>query len=346
VKRLPPEDVLVGKLGALFATRRRDVLVAIGDDAAVIAPAGRLVVSTDAVVEGQDFRKDADPRRLGRKAMNVNLSDLAAMGASPLYALVALGLPRRTEPEWLDALADGLRDAAQEYGVAVIGGDLSASATFFAAVTVIGRAPEKGPLLRKGARPGDALYVSGTLGSAAAGFLMLEAGYRLSADKKLTAPGKSRLVGSRATEVARLIRHQINPRPMLELGRVLAGESVASAAIDLSDGLSRDLHRLCRASGISVTLDLARLPVDTGLAELRGLVPLDPIRLALYGGEDYGLLFTVPRRKRSLADKLSARFPIRPIGVVDDRHEPGTAWLAGSDGERRLPDAGWDHFGR
>ncbi len=343
--RLPPEDALVERLGALFATRRRDVLVGIGDDAAVVEGSGRLVLTTDSVVAGQDFRKDADPRRLGRKAMNVNLSDLAAMGATPLWTLVALGLPRRTDLAWLDAFSDGLREAAQEHGAAVIGGDLSASATFFAAVTALGRAPEKGPLRRSGARPGDVIYVSGTLGSAAAGLLLLEAGYRLSAGKKVSPPGSLRLTPPRATEVARLIRHQIDPRPMLELGRTLASEAVASAAIDLSDGLSRDLHRLCRASGVSATLDLARLPVDTGIAELRRLVRLDPVRLALYGGEDYGLLFTVPRRKRPLAEQLAARFAIRPVGVVDEKHDPGTAWLAGPEGERQLPDAGWDHFG-
>ncbi|MGE5345636.1 MAG: thiamine-phosphate kinase [Acidithiobacillales bacterium] len=346
MRRLPPEDVIVGRLQALFATRRRDVLVGIGDDAAVLAAGRRIVASTDVLVEGQDFRKDADPRRLGRKAMNVNLSDLAAMGASPLWALLALGLPRRTDPAWLDAFAEGVREAAQEHGVAVVGGDLTASPHLFAAVTALGRAPEKRPLRRDGARAGDALYVSGTLGSAAAGFLLLEAGYRLSADKTIRAPGRKRLVLSRSKEIARLIRHQIDPRPMVELGRVLAKERAVSSVIDLSDGLSRDLHRLCRASGVSATLEVSRLPVDSGLTELRTLVLLDPLRLALFGGEDYGLLFTVPRRKKALADRLSARFPIRPIGVVDDRHDPGTVWLRTPAGERRLPDAGWDHFGR
>ena len=346
MKRLPAEDVLVEKLQVLFATRRRDVLVGIGDDAAVVADTGRLVATTDTLVEGQDFRKDADPRRLGRKAVNVNLSDLAAMGATPLWALLALGLPRWTGPTWLDAFSEGVRDAAQEHGVAVVGGDLSASPSFFAAVTALGRAPEKGPLRRDGAHRGDLLYVSGTLGGAAAGFLLLEAGYRPTADRTVRTPGRKKLLPPRSTEVARLIRHQVDPRPMLRLGRLLADEGAASAAIDLSDGLSRDLHRLCRASGVSASLDLSRLPVDTGLAELRGLVRLDPLRLALFGGEDYGLLFTVPRRRRALAESLSARFPIRAIGVVDDRHDPGTVWLEEAGGERRLPDAGWDHFDR
>lgn len=346
MKHLPPEDVLVGRLQRLFATRRRDVLVGIGDDAAVVTGTGRLVATTDALVEGSDFRKDADPRRLGRKALNVNLSDLAAMGATPLWSLLALGLPRRTDPAWFDAFAKGFHEVAQEHGVAVVGGDLSAAPAFFASVTVLGRAPEKGLLRRDGARSGDSLYVSGTLGSAAAGFLLLEAGYRLRPDKTVRCPGRTRLLKARTAEVARLIRHHVDPRPKLDLGRALADGGVASAAIDLSDGLSRDLHRLCRASGLSATLEVDSLPVDTGIRELRGLVRLDPLRLALFGGEDYGLLFTVPKRKRPLAERLSARFPIRAIGSLDDRGEPGTVFLRTAGGLRPLPDAGWDHFER
>jgi thiamine-monophosphate kinase len=346
VSRLPAEDVLVERLRDLFATRRRDVLLGIGDDAAVLSPGGPLVASTDVLVEDEDFRKDADPRRLGRKTVSVNLSDLAAMGAVPLYALFVLGLPRSTDPAWFDAFSGGVRDASQEHGVAVVGGDLTASPVPFAGITALGRAPERGVLTRSGVRAGDALFVSGPLGSAAGGLLLLEAGYRLDAAKKVKAPGRKRLAPPRAAEVVRLIRHQVDPRPMLELGRALAGEGIASAAIDLSDGLSRDLHRLCRASGVSATIDPALLPVDSGLSEIASLVTFDPLRLALFGGEDYGLLFSVPRRRIAHAERLSGRFAIRRIGAADAAHDPGTAWLAGPAGPRRLADAGWDHFGR
>jgi len=346
VSRLPAEDVLVERFRALFATRRRDVLLGIGDDAAVVVPGGPLVAATDVLVEDQDFRSDADPKRLGRKTVSVNLSDLAAMGAMPLYALFVLGLPKRTEPAWLDAFAEGVREAAQEHGVAVVGGDLSASPVLFAGITALGRAPERGVLTRDGARAGDALFVSGTLGSAAGGLLLLEAGYRVDAEKRVKAPGRRRLLPPRSTEVARLLRHQIDPRPMLELGRVLAEDRIASAAIDLSDGLSRDLHRLCRASDVSATIEPSLLPVDSGLADVRDLVELDPLRLALFGGEDYGLLFSVPRRKLAAAERLAGRFAIRRIGALDAAHDAGTAWLAEPGGARRLADAGWDHFGR
>ena len=346
MKRLPSEDVLVGRLQRLFATRRRDVLLGIGDDAAVVAGAGRLVATTDSLVEGTDFRKDADPRRLGRKALSMNLSDLAAMGATPLWSLLALGLPRRTDPAWFDAFTEGVREVAQENGVAVVGGDLSA------APTLLRRRHRSRPRSGEGApspRRREIRRSSLRLRNARERRRRLPAprgGLPPPAGQDGSMPGTVAAPSARAAEVARLIRHHVDPRPKLELGRALADGGVASAAIDLSDGLSRDLHRLCRASGRSATLEVESLPVDTGIRELDGLVRLDPLRLALFGGEDYGLLFTVPKRKRPLADRLAARFPIRAIGVLDDRGEPGTVVLHAADGPRPLPDAGWDHFER
>ena len=337
---LPPEDAIVQRLAAAFATRRRDVKTGIGDDAAILAAPTRLAVTTDVLLEDHDFRKDSDPRRLGRKALNVNLSDLAAMGATPLWAVIALGLPKKTRPEWLDALTEGLREAAAEHGVAVVGGDLSASEKIFVSVTVMGQAPEK-PLLRSGAEPGDALYVSGTLGAAAAGLRLLEAGYRLSKEKDVIDPKGRRVPAQRAPEKARLIRHQIDPRPQLELGIALAHGGLASAAIDVSDGLARDLYRLCRASDVGATVDASLLPADSALADLAGVLHLDPLATALYGGEDFGLLFTVPRRKQAAIEALTGRFALRRIGTIDDG--AGVRLVRG--GKRvPLPDAGFDHF--
>jgi thiamine-monophosphate kinase len=338
---LPPEDAIVARLAGAFATRRRDVKVGIGDDAAVVVAPERLAVTTDVLLEDHDFRKDADPRRLGRKAINVNLSDLAAMGAKPLWAVFALGLPRRTKTEWLDALAAGAKEAASEVGVAVVGGDLSASEKVFVAVTAMGQAPEA-PLTRGGAEPGDALFVSGTLGAAAAGLRLLEKGYRLSAERAALDPKGRRVPAPRAQEVARLIRHQIDPRPQLELGSILAAGSLASAAIDVSDGLARDLYRLCRASDVGATVDASQLPVDSALADLGPLVNLDPFAAALYGGEDFGLLFTVPKKKLAAVESLAGRFALRRVGTIDD----GAGVRLVRDGRRApLADAGFDHFG-
>jgi len=337
---LPPEDAIVARLAAAFATRRRDVKVGIGDDAAVVVSPDRLAVTTDVLLEDHDFRKDADPRRLGRKALNVNLSDLAAVGARPLWAVLALGLPRKTKTEWLDALAAGIKEAASEHGVAVVGGDLSASDKVFVAVTAMGRAPEA-PLTRSGAEPGDALYVSGTLGAAAAGLRLLEKGYRLSAERVALDPKGRRVSAPRALEVARLIRHQIDPRPQLVLGATLASGSLASAAIDVSDGLARDLYRLCRASDVGATVDAGLLPVDSALADFGPLAGLDPLAAGLYGGEDFGLLFTVPKRQLAEVESLSGRFALRRIGTIDD----GAGVRLVRDGRRApLPDAGFDHF--
>jgi thiamine-monophosphate kinase len=337
---LPPEDAIVARLAAAFSTRRRDVRVGIGDDAAVVVSPDRLAVTTDVLLEDHDFRKDADPRRLGRKAMNVNLSDLGAMGARPLWAVLALGLPKKTKPEWLDAFAAGIKEAAAEHGVAVVGGDLSASDKVFVAVTAMGRAPET-PLTRSGAEPGDALFVSGTLGAAAAGLRLLEKGYRLSAERVALDPKGRRVAAPRALEVARLIRHQIDPRPQLVLGATLAAGSLASAAIDVSDGLARDLYRLCRASDVGATVEADRLPVDSALADLGPLAGLDPLAAGLYGGEDFGLLFTVPKRKLAEVESLSGRFALRRIGTIDD----GAGVRLVRDGRRApLPDAGFDHF--
>lgn len=337
---LPPEDAIVQRLAAAFATRRRDVKTGIGDDAAILAAPARLAVTTDVLLEDHDFRRDADPRRLGRKALNVNLSDLAAMGATPLWAVLALGLPKKTRPEWLDALAMGVREAAGEHGVAVVGGDLSASEKIFVSVTVMGQAPEK-PLLRSGAEPGDALYVSGTLGAAAAGLRLLEAGYRLSAEKDVLDPKGRRVPAPRSPEKGRLIRHQIDPRPQLELGAALAAGRLASAALDVSDGLARDLYRLCRASDVGATVDASLLPVDSALPELPAILDLDPLATALYGGEDFGLLFAVPPRKLAAVEALTGRFALRRIGTIDD----GAGVRLVRDGKRvPLPDAGFDHF--
>lgn len=340
MKTLPPETDLLRSFERLFATRRRDVRVGVGDDAAVLAAPSSLAVSTDALVEGEDFTGAADPYLVGRKAMNVNLSDLAAMGATPLHALLTLGLPRETPVAWLDGFLDGFRAAAREQAVAIVGGDLTAARERFASVTVLGRVSEEGPLRRGGGGPGDELWVSGTLGAAAAGLSLVLRGYRRDRDGKVTAPRGRRVSPARRDEIARLLRHQLDPRPMVDLGRALAEGGIASAAIDLSDGLARDLHRLCRASGTGAVVETATLPVDSGLPALAEL-PTSPLDLALFGGEDYGLLFAVPPERLGAMKKLAARFAVRRIGRLDGTSK---VLLAEAGAFTSLPDRGFDHF--
>lgn len=342
MKPLPAENDLLRRFERLFATRRRDVKVGVGDDAAILAAPPSLAVCTDALVESEDFTSGTDPYLVGRKALNVNLSDLAAMGATPLHALLTLGLPRETAVEWLDGFLDGFRTAAREQSVAVVGGDLSASLERFASVTVLGRVPDAGPLRRGGGSPGDELWVSGTLGAAAAGLELVLGGYRRDRDGMVTAPRGRRVSPARRDETARLLRHLLDPRPMVDLGRALAEGGIASAAIDLSDGLARDLHRLCRASGTGATVERESLPVDSGLATLP-LLKSDPLDLALFGGEDYGLLFTVPPSRLAAMRKVSTRFAVRRIGRLD-----ATSKVVLAQGGRfdPLPDRGFDHFAK
>lgn len=339
---LPSEAELVARLSSVFATRRRDVLLGIGDDAAVVAAPDAMVLTTDTLVEEEDFFADTDPRRLGKKALAVNLSDLAAMGATPLWALLTLGLPKDLDAGFVDALAEGVREMAVEYGTVVVGGDLSASRLLFVSVTAVGRAPARGALTRSGARPGDALFVSGTLGAAAAGLVLLGAGYRLDEGGEVRAPRGRRVPAARATELARLVRHQLSPRPMVELGRALADAHLATAAIDLSDGLARDLHRLCRASGVGARLEMEQIPFDSAIANLPEALGLEPRSAALFGGEDFGLLFTVPKRRLASVERLTGRFALRRIGEITKGSD---VVIESEEGEAApLPDEGFDHF--
>jgi thiamine-monophosphate kinase len=343
MRGLPPEDRLVERLASRYKARRRDVLLGIGDDAAVIQASGPLAISNDVLVEGIDFLSDTDPARLGRKALAVNLSDLAAMGAAPLHALLALGMPPRTSLAWFDAFHDGFRAAAAEYGVAVIGGDLSASPTLFASVTVLGRPAAAGLLTRSGAAAGDELWISGTLGAASAGLQLLLQGCRLVGEEGVRGPSGRLLRSPHASEIRRLIRHQLSPRPMVELGTTLAEKGLATAAIDISDGLARDLHRLCRASGTGAVVERDALPADSAIPELSARLGMDPVATALYGGEDYGLLFSVPRQKAAAVTRLAGRFALRRIGTVTG----GPAVLLAAHGRTEaIPDAGFDHFSK
>jgi thiamine-monophosphate kinase len=229
-----------------------------------------------------------------------------------------------------------VKSAANETGMAVVGGDLSASRTVTISVAALGRAPEGGALTRSGAKPRDSIWISGTLGAAAAGLALLSNRFRI-VDGAVVGPR-----GKKAPDdVRRLIRHHTDPRAAVELGRTLAEDGLASAAIDVSDGLARDLHRLCRASGVGAVIDASQLPLDSALGSVAALVPFDARAAALYGGEDFGLLFTTPKRKLAAVDRLAARFALRRIGEIVASDEVTLV----SEGRRALlPDRGFDHF--
>jgi len=273
----------------------RGVVLGIGDDCAVFRPAGSredLLFTTDLLIEGVHFRRETHPpEAVGWRALARGLSDIAAMGGRPRFCLVSLALAPDADRHWPDAFYRGLLRLARKTGTTLAGGDLARAERVMCDIAVCGSARRGKWLRRDGARAGDAICVSGQLGASACGL--------------------------RTQRGAAWQRH-LWPEPRLELGRLLRTRLKATAAMDLSDGLSLDLHRLCLASGVAAELD--EVPVFPGAT----------LEEALHGGEDYELLFTLRRATRA--------FP--RIGTIV-RGKPGAVLLAG----RPLPPLGYDHFG-
>jgi thiamine-monophosphate kinase len=322
----------LGELGIIRALRRRAGRSVgawrqgIGDDAALLrARAGHeLAVTTDVLVEDVHFRfRTTDPRSLGHKSLGVNLSDLGAMGARPVGFLLGLALPGDTPAARLGGFVDGLLAEARASDCPLVGGDTVRGTSWVVTVTAFGEVSTGCALLRSGARPGDRLVVTGTLGGAALGLAILEGG---------TSPPGARPFTSR----------QIRPRPPFRLGRSLAARGIASAAIDLSDGLTSDLGHLVRESGVGADVDLDRLPLARGFPAVCKGLGLDPISLALYGGEDYELLFTL-RRDAPPVTKLARALGVRltEIGVI--RRGRGIRYQRGGRPED-VPGAPFAHF--
>jgi thiamine-monophosphate kinase len=275
-------------------TRGEGVRVGIGDDAAVLGPppGEDLVATVDAVVAGVHFGPGFTPEEIGWKSVAVNLSDLAAMGARPLWALVALATPPAADAARLARIGRGIAACARRHGLAVVGGNVTAAPVLSVTVTVLGSVRPGRALLRSGGRPGDLLVVSGTLGDAALG---LE-------------PGAG--AGPRA--------RQRRPRPRLALGRGVVG--IATAAIDLSDGLLQDLGHLCAASGLGARVDADRLPLSAAYRAAVRRSPT-PLERALSGGEDYELLLAVPPARLGELRRAAreARTRVTVVGVLEAR---------------------------
>ncbi len=304
-----------------------------GDDAAVTVPGGATATSVDMAVEGVHFRlATAPPEAIGHKAMAAALSDLAAMGAMPGEAYVQLGLPADFGEDSVLALADGFAGVCREHGVAVLGGDISRAPLLVIAVTVVGHAPSPETLVRRdGAREGDEVLVTGELGAAAAGLLLLE---------------RPELRGSLPGGVAdALIARQLRPVPRIAAGAALAAAG-ASAMIDVSDGLLADAGHLARASAVGIELEAEALPVAEGVAEVAAAADVDPLTLAASGGEDYELLVCLPagvavERGRRAQPRGSRRVRSGCVAPranrrVDRRRRvrPSSSWLGGARSRR------------
>jgi thiamine-monophosphate kinase len=328
------EDDLVAMMRKLLGGEAPGVLLGPGDDAALVDLGPHLgILTSDMLVEDVHFRRDRTaPHDLGYKSLAVSVSDVAAMGGSPRYALVSLGIPKDIEPSWVVELYGGLRDCAAEHAMAVVGGDTSLSDAIVVSVAVTGEVARGGAVTRAGAKPGDRIVVTGALGGAAGGLRLSEAPAHGVAQAVATTWGRA-LLESMSRPVARVGE-----------GHTLA-QAGATAMIDISDGLLKDLDRLCAASGVGAAVTLDDVPVAAGLRELAGVLPVDPQELALGGGEDYELLATLPfPAVDRTARKLEERFGTALTDIGEVRERSGIVGIDARGGERALEPKGWDHF--
>jgi thiamine-monophosphate kinase len=305
------------------------------DDAAAIAPAPghELIVKTDAIVGGVDFPVNEPGDLVARKALRVNLSDLAAKGAVPRAYMVDLMLPDTVEEAWIAAFAAGLAQDQSEYGVHLIGGDMSGTpGPVTIAVMALGEAPAGRIIRRAGARAGDAVFVTGTIGDAALGLRTLQGA----------------LPGLDGASAALLVDRYRLPRPRVTLGPQLIG--IATAALDVSDGLVADLRHLCEVSNLAAVIRAPRVPLSPAA---RAAIAVDPalLEIVLTGGDDYEILFTAADTAADKLAELSRSFsvPITPIGHMappPERNQAPVAVLDEAGQELGLTSEGWTHFGR
>jgi thiamine-monophosphate kinase len=305
----------------------------IGDDCALLRlrPGEELAVTTDLSIDGRHFRLDwHTPESIGHRTLARGLSDLAAMGARPVAAFLSLGLPteltrsRRNQKPWVERFYDGLLALAEAHQTPLAGGDLAQSPLALADIVLVGAVQRGQALLRSGARVGDLIYVTGQLGGSALGLALLAQN-----------PGQA-LHAAWAQRQEMILAPHLYPQPRIAQGRALAGRKLASAAMDLSDGLSIDLPRLCAESGVAAEIEAEALPIFPGAT----------LAQALDGGEDYELLFTAPPGAK--LPRALAGIPLTRIGrIVPVRKGRPTVTLVGQDGSKRpLEPGGWEHFAR
>lgn len=312
------EDELITAIGRVLSGSGPDVLVPVGDDAAVVrGGTGDLVLTTDAIVEGTHFdRALSTPRDVGYKAIAASVSDIAAMAASPRYALCALTLSKDVDAGWAMELFGGMREASDEFACTLVGGNLARGSEVSVVISLTGEVARGAAVRRSGAEPEHLVVVTGVLGGAAAGRRLAQRGAPWTEDE-LDA-----------------IRRHARPVPRVGEAPVLARHGV-TAMIDVSDGLTRDLARICEASGVGVRLDLGKVPAHPAAAEDE----------ALGGGEDYELLATMPSEAacvdaaRELAEVFAT--PLTAIGTITREGLEATDDLGVT---RPLEPAGWDHF--
>ncbi|HSO71693.1 MAG TPA: thiamine-phosphate kinase [Thermodesulfobacteriota bacterium] len=327
------ETAIIASFHRAFNRPAPGLIKGIGDDCAVFRSGGRnWLVTTDALVEGVHFRLEtSSPYRLGKKCLAVNLSDIAAMGGIPRFAFLNLGLPKTVLRSFLPPFIKGLKEEAEKYSVALAGGDTHQSPQGISiGLTVIGEIAEN-PAYRSGAKVGDRLYVSGYLGQSAAGF-------------RLLTKFQQQPTPLRQRHLRELIKAHQDPEPQVALGHFLVRQRLVRAMIDLSDGLASDLRHICRASGVGALLDADQIPLSPALRTAADALNTSPLQLALTGGEDYQLLFSVSKDlARKMETQVVKQFkrPVYPVGEIISGQK---LFIKFSQGVRILKETGFDHF--
>jgi thiamine-monophosphate kinase len=336
---------LIGLIRQRIRQRSPGTILGIGDDAAILgtAPENDLLVTTDMLLEGVHFRRQwGVPQALGRKAMAVNLSDVAAMGGIPRHALLGLAIPSEGSTlDELEAFITGMEEEAAAYEVTLVGGDTCASRSgLVLSVTILGAVPRGRAVLRSGARPGDSIWVTGTLGGAAAGLLALEQGIRLAAPWPDGLPRPAWLGPQEEAAIHAAVTAHLCPIPRLRAGQALIG--CATAMIDVSDGVASDVGHLCEESGVTGRILASQLPIHPGARVMARLTGRDALDLALRGGEDYELLFTAAMGPRPILARVSPDLPVTRIGEVSAGAPVPS--LVQPDGREEPLKGGFDHL--
>lgn len=326
------ENRIVSLLQKQFRVRDPSLVMGIGDDAAVVRPRGckeLWLITTDMLVEEIDFRREwLTPGQLGHKSLAVNLSDIAAMGGRPRHYAVSLAIPATTTEKWILDFYRGMKKLGDSHGALLVGGDLSRSTGgITVSITVLGESLKRKILYRSGGKPGDWLYVTGCVGKSAAGLKLLERGRK--------AP--------RAAAQREALQAHLKPEPRCAAGLWLAQSGFVTCMMDLSDGISTDLPRLCRASGVGAQIYTSWLPVFRAASDWE----CNPLEMALHGGEDFELLFAVAKSKIGEFEKIYPKHlpPVTKVGILAESKSVGYAVHTGSR-IRPLANKGFDHFRR
>jgi thiamine-monophosphate kinase len=314
-----------------------NVIQGIGDDAAILTTSHKesLLASTDLAIEGVHFDLDFESLQdVGYRTAVANISDIAAMGGTPTCLLVALAIPPSFSSQHVKDLYQGLKKPCREHQVSLVGGDTAASKSgLFLCITILGHVAKKHALTRHSAKIGDHVYVTGTLGDSKAGLQILQHKNRT---KKLMTPTPYDKF---------LIKRHLRPTPRLAIGKVLSQDRLAHSAIDVSDGLSGDILHICEASGVGIEIQAESLPISPQCRAYATSSNLDPIDLALSGGEDYELLFTIARRNQSKMSHISQtlKTPLTCIGEIKPTSFGRRLKLKGGN-DRNIVSKSYDHF--